>query len=161
MITHGLSGCGKTIASNELLQSDPFASTLRLRSDVERKRLFGLASSERSSSATDAGIYAPLAHVRTYDHLRALTEKLLRAGWSVIVDAAFLKRTDRQAFRALAKDAGVAFSILAPQATPAQLRERIQARQVLGRDASEATLAVLEQQMREIEPLAAEECSSP
>jgi hypothetical protein len=82
---------------------------------------------------------------------------LLRAGWSVIVDATFLKRAERDAFRALARDTGAAFGILAPQATPAQLRERIQARAALGEDASEATLDVLAQQMKEIEPLAADE----
>jgi hypothetical protein len=130
---------------------------LRLRSDVERKRLFGLASTERSGSTTDAGIYVPNAHARTYGRLHELADMLLRAGWSVIVDATFLKRADRDAFRALARDVGVAFSILAPQATPTQLRERVEARRTLGRDASEATLEVLEQQMRAIEPLEADE----
>jgi hypothetical protein len=157
VITHGLSGCGKTIASNALLQNDPHAATLRLRSDVERKRLFGLASTARSGSTTDAGIYARDAHVRTYDRLRELADMLLRTGWSVIVDAAFLKRADRDAFRALARQAGATFSILAPQATSAQLRERILARRALGRDASEATLDVLAQQMRVMEPLGPDE----
>jgi predicted kinase len=60
-------------------------------------------------------------------------------------------------FRTLASTACAAFSILAPQATPAQLRQRILARQALGQDASEATLDVLAQQMRVIEPLSAEE----
>ena len=157
VITHGLSGCGKTAASSALLQSDPDAATLRLRSDVERKRLFELTSTERSGSTLDTGIYAPDAHRRTYARLHELAESLLRAGWSVIVDAAFLMRADRAAFRALARDTGAAFGILAPQATPTQLRQRIQARTALGHDASEATLEVLAQQMRVIEPLAADE----
>ncbi len=153
VITHGLSGCGKTLASDQLLQSDPDASTLRLRSDVERKRLFGLAGTGRSHSALDAGIYAADAHLQTYAHLRRLATMLLDAGWSVIVDAAFLKRADRDAFRALANKAGVNFSILAPAATPAQLRDRILARDAKGHDASEATLEVLAQQMNTLEPL--------
>ncbi len=82
---------------------------------------------------------------------------MLRAGWSVIVDAAFLKRAERADFRALAGELGLAFGILAPQATPAQLRQRIQARSALGQDASEATLAVLAQQMAVIEPLTPDE----
>jgi aminoglycoside phosphotransferase family enzyme/predicted kinase len=159
VITHGLSGCGKTVVSNQLLQNDPHASTLRLRADVERKRLFGLASTAHSGSAVDAGIYVPDAHVRTYARLRELADMLLRAGWSVIVDASFLKRAEREAFRALASELGVAFSILAPKATPAQLHERILARAALGQDASEATLAVLAQQMQRIEPLDADEVS--
>lgn len=157
LITHGLSGCGKTIASNQWLQSDRHASTLRLRSDVERKRLFGLASTERSNSSTHAGIYAANAHLLTYGRLSELAEMLLRDSWSVIVDAAFLKRADRADFRALAKETGAAFGILAPQATPTQLRERILARSALGHDASEATLDVLALQMQTIEPLEAPE----
>ncbi|MFZ4480063.1 MAG: AAA family ATPase [Rhodoferax sp.] len=157
LITHGLSGCGKTFLTDRLLQDDPDASILRLRSDVERKRLFGLASSERSGAAVDQGIYAADAHRQIYAHLHRLAAILLGAGWSVVVDATFLRRADRDSFRALARQAGVAFEILAPQATPEQLRERIQARNALGQDASEATLEVLAQQMLRLEPLQADE----
>ena len=157
IITHGLSGSGKTVASSQLLQSDPQAATLRLRSDVERKRLFGLAGAARSGSAFNAGIYTPEARLRTYARLHTLAALLLRAHWSVIVDAAFLKQAERAAFRALAEKAGAAFAILAPQATPAQLRERIETRNALGHDASEATLAVLAQQLQTLEPLTADE----
>jgi aminoglycoside phosphotransferase family enzyme/predicted kinase len=153
VITHGLSGCGKTMVSTRLLQTDPAAATLRLRSDVERKRLFGLSRTARSNSATGAGIYAPELHRQLYARLRELAEMLLRSGWSVIVDATFLKRTDRAVFRALADRVGVTFGILAPLATPEQLRERIQTRAALGHDASEATLDVLAQQMQTLEPL--------
>ena len=157
IITHGLSGCGKTLASSALLQSDPNASTLRLRSDVERKRQRGLADTAPSGSTLDAGLYTADARAQTYAHLRRLADGLLRAGWSVIVDAAFLKRAERDSFRALANDLEVPFFILAPNATPDQLRARIQARLALGHDASEATLEVLAQQMKTIEPLAADE----
>jgi predicted kinase len=73
------------------------------------------------------------------------------------VDATFLKRADRDSFRALAGRAGAEFSILAPEATAGQLRERILARQVQGQDASEATLDVLARQLRVIEPLTHQE----
>jgi len=157
VITHGLSGCGKTVASDALLQSDPQAVTLRLRSDVERKRLFGLAPSAASGSGVDGGIYAADAHERTYTHLREQAKSLLQAGWSVVVDAAFLKRADRDAFSSLAQQMGAVFSILAPQANPEELRQRILARSAAGHDASEATLAVLAQQMQSIEPLEPDE----
>lgn len=157
VITHGLSGCGKTVASTRLLQTDPLANTLRLRSDVERKRLFGLAPTQRSGSATGGGIYAPEAHLRTYAYLRTQAEAMLRAGWSVVVDAAFLKAQERGQFRAMAADLGVPFAILAPEADADVLRARITARQALGQDASEATVTVLEQQLGWIEPLDAQE----
>jgi aminoglycoside phosphotransferase family enzyme/predicted kinase len=162
VITHGLSGCGKTVASDALLQSDPQAATLRLRSDVQRKRLFGLSRMQSSGSALHSGIYAADAHERTYSHLRELAAMLLRAGWSVVVDAAFLKRADRDSFCRLARDLGADFAILAPTATPELLRERILARTALGHDASEATLEVLAQQMLVLEPLeAGEKCDQP
>ena len=157
VITHGLSGCGKTTASSALLQSDTHAHTVRLRSDTERKRLFGLAGSARSDSGAGAGIYSPSVDARTYRRLLEMTDMLMAAGWSVIVDATFLKRADRDSFPALAGRYGAAFSILAPEATAGQLCERILARQLQGQDASEATLDVLARQLSVIEPLTPQE----
>ncbi len=157
VITHGLAGCGKTTESNRLLLEDPDANTLRLRSDVERKRLYGLSALQRSASPLDGGIYVADAHERTYDRLRDLAQMLLLAGWSVVVDAAFLRRAERARFEALAQRCGAAFAVLAPQVSLEQLRERISARQAAGSDASEATLAVLEKQLGWIEPLEVQE----
>jgi uncharacterized protein len=155
-ITHGLAGCGKTTASSERLLADPTASTIRLRSDVERKRLYGLAAHAASGSPLDGGIYTAEAHVRTYARLAELAELALSAGWSAIVDAAFLRRDERDMFRALAARHGAAFAILAPQASAAELAARIEARRGSG-DASEATLEVLERQRAWLEPLGADE----
>ncbi|RLJ68221.1 bifunctional aminoglycoside phosphotransferase/ATP-binding protein [Sulfurisoma sediminicola] len=155
-ITHGLAGCGKTTASSARLLADPTASTVRLRSDVERKRLYGLAAHEASGSPLDGGIYTADAHVRTYARLAELAGLALGEGWSVIVDAAFLRRDERDMFRALAARHGAAFAILAPQASAAELAGRVDARRGSG-DASEATLAVLERQGAWLEPLGADE----
>jgi len=156
-ITHGLSGCGKTFLTDQFLQKDGQVPTLRLRADVERKRLFKLDRNTHTASGVDAGIYAPEAHTRVYAHLRDLAASLLSAGWSVLVDATFLKRADRDVFRDLAAQQNASFVILAPQARPEQLRARILARNAQGTDASEATLAVLAQQLHEVEPLASDE----
>jgi aminoglycoside phosphotransferase family enzyme/predicted kinase len=157
IITHGVAGCGKSRAARQLLLRDRAATTLRLRSDVERKRLFGLTASAGSDSPVDGGIYAREAGDLTYRRLHDLAQELLAAGWSVIVDAAFLERSRRDVFRALAASADAPFFILAPQATPAQLRSRLLHRLAQGRDASEATLAVLGQQLQRIEPLGEDE----
>jgi aminoglycoside phosphotransferase family enzyme/predicted kinase len=146
-ITCGLSGSGKTTASTaRLLDPDQACAgcLIRLRSDVERKRLFGLAPLAASGSATDAGIYTPEANTRTYARLLDLARSLLQAGWPVIVDAAFLRRAERDAFRNLAAELGVDFGILLTRADPAELRQRILARRD---DASEATVEVLERQL--------------
>jgi hypothetical protein len=159
-ITHGLAGCGKTTASSARLLADPQAATIRLRSDVERKRLHGLAAQSASGSPLDGGIYTPEAHTRTYARLAELAASVLAEGWSLIVDAAFLRRAERDAFHALAQRHGAAFAIIAPQAAPAELARRIEARRACG-DASEATLEVLERQRGYLEPLDADEAVLP
>jgi len=149
-ITCGPSGCGKTYLSGRRLASADFLQEIRIRSDIERKRLHGLAP----DAASGGTIYGPAATLRTYARLAELAEQALTAGWSVIVDAAFLKRAERGAFHALAGMLGAPFAILAPAAAPDELRRRIAARQG---DASEATLDVLERQLGWIEPLDAAE----
>jgi hypothetical protein len=159
VITCGLSGSGKTTASTARLLEPTGAaagSTLRLRSDVERKRLFGLTAQDSSGSTVDGGIYTAEATTRTYARLRALARDLLVAGWPVIVDAAFLRREERASFRALAQELGVGFGILLTEAPSAELRRRLIAR---SGDASEATVAVLEKQLEWFEPLDEEERS--
>ncbi len=153
VITHGLSGSGKTRASSRWLQAEASGRAVRLRSDVERKRLHGLRATQASGSGLNTGLYSPQAHTDTYAHLLERARLLLRAGWSVLVDAAFLRRQEREAFAALAQATGCPFHILATEAPLAVLRERITARQAHGGDASEATVAVLEQQLGWLEPL--------
>ena len=74
-----------------------------------------------------------------------------------MVDGAFLRRAERDAFHALARRHGAQFAVLAPQADSKTLRQRIQARQSAGQDASEATIEVLECQLQWIEPLGGDE----
>jgi predicted kinase len=157
VITHGLSGSGKTWASDRWLQADSSGRAIRLRSDVERKRLHGVSPLAASGSGLNEGLYRPQAHEETYVSLRTRARGLLQDGWSVIVDAAFLREAERQSFAELAQAEGCPFHILACEAPVHELRRRITARQAVGNDASEATLAVLEQQLGWLEPLSANE----
>ncbi len=154
LIMHGLSGSGKTTVAQSLLEA---LGAVRLRSDVERKRLFGIAPQARSDSGLGAGLYAPEANERTYARLRELARGALAARYPVIVDAAFLQRAERDRFAALARDAGARFVIAACSASPATLRQRVRAREHEARDASEAGLAVLDLQMARAQAPAPEE----
>ncbi len=160
VITHGLSGSGKTWASSRWLQAETSGRAIRLRSDVERKRLHGLDAMQASGSGLNTGLYSPQAHTDTYDHLLERAQHLLHEGWSVLVDAAFLRRHEREAFAALAQKAACPFHILATEAPLDVLRARITERQARGADASEATVAVLEQQLVWLEPLSEDERAS-
>ncbi len=152
-ILFGLSGSGKSTLALELVQA---AGAVRVRSDVERKRLFDLTALQRSDARLQ-DLYTADATRRTYDRLADCVRHALRAGYPVLVDAAFLQRAEREAFGALAREEGVPFALIACEAPPDVLRRRVAARAAAGGDASEAGLAVLERQIRLHEPLSGDE----
>ena len=156
LLTHGFSGSGKTVHSAALI---PRLGALRIRSDVERKRLAGLSAEAKTGNAVTAGIYDPAMTERTYERLRDLARIVSNCGIPVIVDATFLARARREAFAALARSLGAPFRILDFRAGDAALRARIARRAAEGHDASEADLAVLEHQRRSQESLTPHEQS--
>ncbi len=139
----GLSGSGKTTVAGVLLEH---LGAVRVRSDVERKRLAGLTSGTRRAAAFGAGLYSPAMTKRTYQRLHEVAATVLDAGYPVIVDAAMLRRAERDALHRLAARLGVRCECVWCDAPPATLRSRIARRQAQGADASDATLAVLERQ---------------
>ncbi len=157
LITHGFSGSGKTTLSQPLVE---LTGAIRVRSDVERKRIHGLAPKDRSGSGITEGLYRPEATESTYGRLLDLARIVVEAGHGVIVDATFLERRQRDRFRALAARAGVPFLIVDFTASEKILRSRILARSERGADASDADLAVLEHQLGTHEPLQADENES-
>ncbi|MBS2038882.1 AAA family ATPase [bacterium] len=154
MVTHGLSGSGKSHHSFEMLQREEL---VRLRSDVVRKSLAGLPPLSRSLSAPAQGLYTPQQGQQTYQKLCSLAESLLSSGHSVLIDAACLKRQQRELFRQLAWQLKVPFQILAYEAPESLLRQRIQDRLEQGSDPSDADLSVLEYQLKTCEPLGSDE----
>lgn len=154
VLMHGLSGSGKTRFSARLMSVLP---AVRVRSDVERKRLHNLGADARSGSPVAGGIYAAAASEQTYAHLQAAAAACLEGGEVAIVDAAFLRRADRARFRALAQAHAVPFRIVSCSAPVAQLQRRIEQRAVRGGDASEADAAVLAHQLESAQPLGEDE----
>jgi predicted kinase len=148
LITYGLPGCGKTAVSQIILEK---LQAIRIRSDVERKRLFGLEANQTSRS--DSGIYSQEATERTYRHLLNLARQLLENGYPVIVDAAFLMQREREQFHSLANELAVPFAIASVSSDNAIQRQRIQQRQLQNADASDADIAVLEKLRAVAEPL--------
>jgi hypothetical protein len=151
---HGLAGSGKSTFSQELLEQ---LGAVRIRSDVERRRVHGLAADARTASPPGGGLYDREANDRTEARLLEAARQVLEAGGIAIVDATGILLASRLAMRDLARDHGVPF-VLACCSTPDRLlRERVQARQRAGDDASEAGPAVLERQIAALEPLTADE----
>lgn len=140
IITYGLSGSGKTWLSSQLAPKIP---AIHLRSDIERKRLM-LEKTDRYSLENQQ---------KVYDRVLELSQTILKAGYSVIVDATFLRYRDRENFYHLAKHLQVPFVILHCETDNLLLRKRILERATEKKDASEANLSVLDYQEDILEPL--------
>ena len=154
LLTHGLSGSGKSTLTQTLLD---IPGVVRIRSDVERKRLFGLGAQAPSHSPPGKKIYSADASRRTYQRLRALAAAALQGGYSVIVDATFLQREQRDEFRRLGQQLKAPCTLLHFEADPQALQQRIAARSAEGKDPSEADNTVLQAQLANYRPLAADE----
>ena len=153
VLAMGLSGSGKSVAAQFIAEGG--LGAVCLRSDVERKRLHGLAPTARPAPALD--LYSAQATRRTYARLAALAERLLQGGGlSVVVDAASLRQDERDTLLTLARRLGVAFTLVECRATEATLRRRVAERALAGADPSDATLAVLEMQQGIQEPVPAD-----
>jgi predicted kinase len=125
---------------------------------VERKRLFGLRALDDSGAvASEAAVYGADATRRTYERLAEVAGASLQAGWPTIVDAAFLRSGERRSFARLAARLQVPFAIIACEAPPALLRQRVQARRARRDDPSEADVEVLRSLQHVHEPLDADE----
>lgn len=154
ILTHGFSGSGKSSVAQRLLEQ---WGAVRIRSDVERKRLFGLGATARSGSNVAQGIYSADASTQTYARLAQLGAQLLDSGFNVIVDATFLRRTDREQFIQMANARNIRWHLLDVTASDTILRKRIVERHAGRRDASEADLAVLDHQLCNHDPFTADE----
>ena len=112
-----------------------------LRSDVIRKRLHGVSPETRLGS--DA--YRPEVSARVYADLCARAATVLAAGYSVIADAVFADPAAREAIEQVARQSGAPFTGVWLEAPAEVLRARVSAR---SQDASDATAAVVERQLR-------------
>lgn len=150
----GLSGSGKSWLSERLA---PQLGAVRIRSDLERKRLADVSPRAAPDGGYDQGLYGPDMSSRTYARLLDCARSCLEGGIDVIVDAAFLKAADRQSFHRFASGSGFQFLILECEADPAVLVGRIETRIRQGTDPSDADIEVLARQLSTRESLGTEE----
>jgi hypothetical protein len=154
-IMHGPSGSGKSWLSERLV---PLFGALRIRSDVERKRLGGSVSTAVvHETGFEQGLYEPEMTRRTYARLLECAEDCLKGGVDVIVDAAFLKSEDRRMFRDLALRERARFIILVCEADPVALTRRVRLRAESGAGPSDADIEVLNRQLQIQERLSPDE----
>ena len=136
----GLSGSGKSAVARAIApEIGLFPGAVHVRSDVERKRLFGVAQDVR----LPGNAYAPGISEQVYTMCRKRAALALKAGRSVIVDAVHAKSEEREALARLADAHGVAFTGLWLDVPMNVMQDRVAARRG---DVSDATPSVVEAQ---------------
>jgi aminoglycoside phosphotransferase family enzyme/predicted kinase len=137
----GLSGTGKTTLARALAPDiGPAPGALLVRTDIERKRLFGVPETTRLPPES----YTPAASEAVYAAVFARAARIIAAGHSAICDAVFSKQDERDKAAAIAAGAGVPFDGLWLEAPPETMRARVASRTG---DASDATPAVVDAQL--------------
>lgn len=132
----GLSGTGKSALARALGSDVPPApGAVILRSDIERKALFGVAETERLPQ--DA--YTAEATAKVYAALQDKAARVLEAGYSAIVDAVFARASERRDIAEVAARRALPFAGLFLAAPLATRLARVEARI---NDASDANAAV-------------------
>lgn len=141
---HGVSGTGKSFGALKIVDA---LGSLRVRSDVERKRLAA------SSPADFDDLYSDAVTLKTYERLEQIAMAGVQNGFVMVIDATFLEPALRTRFLNLAERACCPVRIVSLMASESTLRKRITARNAAGGDPSDADLAVLDRQLRTSSPL--------
>jgi predicted kinase len=138
----GLSGSGKSTLARALAPGIPPApGAVVLRSDVIRKRLFGVDVHERLPAAA----YDAEATAKVYGRMLHAAEACLRAGHSVILDAVFIEPRHREAVERMAVASGTPYQGIWLDVPYRVAAKRLHARTL---DASDADVRVLQKQTR-------------
>ncbi len=145
-LMQGLSGSGKSFLSELMLQRSPL---IRLRSDVERKRLF----KQLSKKGESVDLYGPQMNLLTLNHLLELSQRLLKAGLSVVVDATFIRHGSRRMFLEMAEQHKAQVQIIACRCDEETMVTRLTDRKQAGKDASDADVKVMQQQQVHLQAL--------
>lgn len=133
----GKSGTGKSVLARDIAPLiGPPPGALVLRSDVIRKRLHNVSE----HTALPAATYTLKASDRIYQVMLEHAARTLAQGVSVTLDAAFLKRAERDAAEVVARNAGVEFRGIFLTADRATRLHRAASRR---HDASDATADVV------------------
>ena len=153
--TSGVSGSGKTTLAGGLAAR---LGAVRLRSDVERKRLAGMAATDRpGDAAATAALYSEATSRRTYERLARLAGLMLAAGTPVVVDAACNRRGERRLLAEAARAASVPLVWLSLDVPADVAVARVTTRLASGADASDASAEVVRGQLLSRDPILPDE----
>jgi aminoglycoside phosphotransferase family enzyme/predicted kinase len=150
LLTTGLIGSGKSTVATAMAEG----LDLQMHSsDRVRKTLAGLSPQTPRHEVYGAGLYDASATHRTYEALSERARQALIHGHSVILDASFSKRAERQRMQALAHEVGAEYCVLECTAPEEVLRQRLRQREKGPATVSDAREEILAQFQRDYDPV--------
>jgi predicted kinase len=150
VLLSGPSGSGKSVLASQIA---PWLDAEVIRSDVVRKRMAGLAETERPAGAEREALYAAEMSERTYAALLEAGLEVALAGRVALLDATYLLAGARARVLSAARLRGLPCALLCLECPEAVIRERLRRRGLEGKDASDADLEVYREQVRSAEAL--------
>ena len=154
ILTCGLMGSGKSAIASWLgfeLGIETVAA------DVVRKELSGRPANAHDHNAYGEGLYTPAFNDATYAELLNRGGKTLQAGKSIIIDATFRRKADRERFRNLAEKLGCGCLILQTTCPEKIIRQRLDSRTKDPTTVSDGRWELFHKQKTEFEPVTADE----
>jgi len=152
IITCGLTGTGKSTTMRKVTDMLDMPIEI-IASDVVRKELIGLAPDEHRYEPFGKGIYSSDLTERTYTEMFARAASLLQAGWSVVLDACFIKDGQRRLARRTAQEAGASFLCIEFRVPEHIVRDRLGARLQRGAGPSDGRWEIYLGQVKAFDPI--------
>jgi predicted kinase len=150
LITCGLVGTGKSLLAHGIADAHDMDV---ISSDVVRKELAGIAPHDRRHESYQRGIYSRRFTQQTYKAMLDRARELLKEGRSVILDATFSQKRQREMAHRLADEAGALFFCLEATADEKVVRQRLEQRSQDASAVSDAGWEVYEAQRATFEPI--------
>lgn len=139
VMTCGLPGSGKSWAARQVADR---LGAAHLASDVIRKRLAGMAPTDRPDDRQKLSLYSREMTERTYSAMLDAARDALHSGRSAVADATFPTRALRGPFLGLARELHAPVVLVHLESTPGTIRERMRARATDAAEASDADYSV-------------------
>jgi hypothetical protein len=150
ILTAGLMGTGKSVLAS-LIASRFDADLIRM--DVVRKEMLNIAPTEHRYEDFGKGIYSDEVSGRAYDRTLEAAASRLKDGKSVIIDASFKSRMERQKAAQIAEELQADFFILECTLPDKLIAKRLGARMSEKGEVSDGRMDILEAQKKDFETI--------
>lgn len=148
IITCGLMGTGKSTIAKEFAK---IKGILIISSDFVRKELAGISSSQHKYEDFDKGIYSQSFSKKTYQSLNTRAREILIGGNSVILDACFSKKWQREKAYEVAKEVDANFLCIEFVCSDKEIKKRLTKRLKSKEGVSDGRWAIFPEQKASFE----------